>query len=520
MRYIVLTLAMITLGLSGEATGQQARLPGFGPPENGASLPGFGSATKPKPTLSREDWAYSGMQFDRLDKNKDAKISRAELRGTRYQSYEARWFTFDADRNDRLSPRELADFYARARVDQARKLQETARAKRRASGAKVTSDDSANARTQIAQLDLNRDRKLDRSEAAAAWGKAARQIFSDHDLNRSGYLTSNELAGHYATARVNQQKEQGQGQVLWKLSQSTLRLPQANVEFLQAARDFEIQLQFLNPESVAGPTQAMINRYDVNGDGILQRAEWQQIEGQLGRVDADRDGSLTPEELGTWLARGKSPSKRSKSPRTWFAERDVNLDGQVSMSEYASQWTEPLLEEFARLDDNQDGLISVAESLSSSNRHEREFASDRSAVIESGVGARSSIQVDEAFEIADINVQLSISHAAPTQLDAFLVAPSGKRVELFTGADKEWEGANFDETLFDDEAASSIAQASPPFRGTLSPEGAATAGKQGLSGIYGEPSEGVWRLFVPATRSDRAGLLHGWSLLLVPKPGS
>lgn len=500
MRNSLLYLVLIAIALSTQTIAQEAKLAGFGPPAEGTSLPGFGSLAEPLPTLVQEDRAYSAMQFEQYDLDKDGAIDRDETRKTPYKGVEGRWFSFDADRDNQLSRTELANFYARTRIDKTRKLQRAARAKRKAAGIEISSADLANSKNQFAQLDRNRDRKLDKREVAAGWGNQTGQIFADHDLNASGYLTSKELAGQWAVVRTNQEKQQ--------------RAMQVQLTHLHFG-SYGSGLRVVQPQTLAGPSQVLIGRYDTNRNGILERSEWRQIEGRFDGADGDRNGSLTQQELNAWLARARSrPAARVASGASWFSARDANRDGQVSMSEYASQWTTTLARKFARLDHNGDGMISAEESRSSPVRsgRVREFASDRSAVIEAGVGTRLSIQVDEAFEIADVNIRLSISHLVPQQLDAFVVSPSGKRVELFKGADKPWKGGNFDATLFDHEATSSIAKAAPPFQGAHMPEG-----KPGLASIYGEPSQGVWRLFVRADRGDRPGLLHGWSLELVPK---
>ena len=45
---------------SAVAAGQTSRLPGFGPPKDGVSLPGFGSLAEPLPTLIREAHSADG----------------------------------------------------------------------------------------------------------------------------------------------------------------------------------------------------------------------------------------------------------------------------------------------------------------------------------------------------------------------------------------------------------------------------------------------------------------------------
>jgi hypothetical protein len=47
----------------------------------------------------------------------------------------------------------------------------------------------------------------------------------------------------------------------------------------------------------------------------------------------------------------------------WFLERDVNMDGQVSMWEFADEWTDEKVHKFFRYDGNNDGVITVEEAL-------------------------------------------------------------------------------------------------------------------------------------------------------------
>jgi Ca2+-binding EF-hand superfamily protein len=47
----------------------------------------------------------------------------------------------------------------------------------------------------------------------------------------------------------------------------------------------------------------------------------------------------------------------------WFVKKDADGDGQVTMAEFASEWTPELLSEFNRYDLNRDGVITAAECL-------------------------------------------------------------------------------------------------------------------------------------------------------------
>jgi hypothetical protein len=65
--------------------------------------------------------------------------------------------------------------------------------------------------------------------------------------------------------------------------------------------------------------------------------------------------------------RFRSVYERSSFPGgvpEWFKERDINLDGQIFMSEYGTAWTDDAVQTFGRLDLNGDGVITARESVS------------------------------------------------------------------------------------------------------------------------------------------------------------
>ncbi|MBI5759983.1 MAG: M36 family metallopeptidase [Planctomycetales bacterium] len=109
--------------------------------------------------------------------------------------------------------------------------------------------------------------------------------------------------------------------------------------------------------------------------------------------------------------------------------------------------------------------------------------------------------------VQDVNVTLDITHPYDADMDVFLIAPSGKKVELFTDVGSNL--ANFTNTTLDDSAPVSITGqgARAPFTGTFRPEGR-------LSDFIGENPNGVWTLQVIDDAPRDTGRLNSWSLQL------
>jgi subtilisin-like proprotein convertase family protein len=107
--------------------------------------------------------------------------------------------------------------------------------------------------------------------------------------------------------------------------------------------------------------------------------------------------------------------------------------------------------------------------------------------------------------VRDVNVTVDITHARDSDLDVFLIAPNGTRVELFT--DVGDEAANFTSTRLDDEASSFITSGTAPFTGTFRPEGS-------LAVLDGIAFSGTWTLEITDDASTISGTLNSWTLQL------
>jgi len=112
---------------------------------------------------------------------------------------------------------------------------------------------------------------------------------------------------------------------------------------------------------------------------------------------------------------------------------------------------------------------------------------------------------NQVSRITDLNVTLSFQHQWLGDLDVYLISPSGKRVELFT--DLTNNGTLMTNTVFDDQANSSILTGSQPYTGRFMPEGK-------LSDFIMESTAGTWLLEVNDDNSSDIGRLLGWSMAM------
>jgi subtilisin-like proprotein convertase family protein len=134
------------------------------------------------------------------------------------------------------------------------------------------------------------------------------------------------------------------------------------------------------------------------------------------------------------------------------------------------------------------------------------FASDDvPAPIRGFTALGSYLTINQDIPIADLNVQVDISYHDVGSLLLILVSPGGNYaiLSLFHG-----EGANFQNTIFDDEASTPIADGNAPFAGSFQPD-------DPLSVFDGENARGTWTLWVQNWSFSRLrGTLNSWSLTI------
>jgi subtilisin-like proprotein convertase family protein len=109
-----------------------------------------------------------------------------------------------------------------------------------------------------------------------------------------------------------------------------------------------------------------------------------------------------------------------------------------------------------------------------------------------------------AGAIVDVNVQVNLTHTYDADLRLKL-AHGPTTISLCTN--RGGSGDNFNNTTFDDEAATSITSGSPPYAGTYRPE-------QALSAFDGASALGSWTLTVQDTAGQDQGTLISWRLFV------
>ena len=116
----------------------------------------------------------------------------------------------------------------------------------------------------------------------------------------------------------------------------------------------------------------------------------------------------------------------------------------------------------------------------------------------------SPIVISSMGTISDINVQINLTHTWMADVVATLIHPDGTRIILANQVGSN--GDNFNNTIFDQQAAASITTGLAPFVGSFRPSG-------DLSLLNGKSLNGTWKLELQDvfTAADN-GTLNSWSI--------
>jgi subtilisin-like proprotein convertase family protein len=129
------------------------------------------------------------------------------------------------------------------------------------------------------------------------------------------------------------------------------------------------------------------------------------------------------------------------------------------------------------------------------------------------VTVTSTLGVPGPLIIDSLTVQLRVFHIWNSDLDMFLVGPTGISVELST--DNGGSSDNYFDTIFDDTAATAITSGTGPFAGTYRPE-------QPLASFQNTSAMGQWTLRITDDVAGFGGSLQDWRLTFtataIPEP--
>jgi subtilisin-like proprotein convertase family protein len=130
-----------------------------------------------------------------------------------------------------------------------------------------------------------------------------------------------------------------------------------------------------------------------------------------------------------------------------------------------------------------------------------------STITVGGGGGGAGASVEEKF-VASLTVTVNVTYPDVGDLTLFLVGPNGTNVLLSN--QRGGAGNNFTNTVFDDNAATSITTivaGGAPFTGTFRPEGS-------LADFMGDPVNGPWTLVVVNNVPGNTGTIVNWSLAI------
>jgi Ca2+-binding EF-hand superfamily protein len=196
----------------------------------------------------------------------------------------------------------------------------------------VTERDLREAEDRMGRYDRNNDGFLSPDEMSGGrWSDDPMQ----YDRNADGKLSKEELAVRYAKRRIAEEQQQQQG--------STDQNGGGDSRF--GGRS---SMMFMGGGMGGGGMIPPV------GEGGGDRGGERGGEGEKGSEQKERPKSLRQ------MSTREKTDKESGKP-DWFTRDDKDTDGQISMAEFATNWDEGTVTDFAKFDLNTDGFITTIE---------------------------------------------------------------------------------------------------------------------------------------------------------------
>lgn len=242
----------------------------------------------------------------------------------------------------------------------------------------------------LKSADANNDGKLDLNEVPEY-----RRGFVKSMLERAGVDTSKPVALSTLQQKITQrmdERSRESGNDKKKENEDPL-VPGFGeaVDYGAAAVEFGVRVEEEKPAYAAGAgkssemeqARGVISKYDRNKNGVIDRNESEHMRADPRDIDRNGDGRITSGEVVVYLRKPEDERNRDENsdeqPRwqpfrtaheflpegipDWFIANDKNMDGNLSMSEWSSHWTNQLADEFDWWDGNKDGVVTAEECL-------------------------------------------------------------------------------------------------------------------------------------------------------------
>ena len=127
------------------------------------------------------------------------------------------------------------------------------------------------------------------------------------------------------------------------------------------------------------------------------------------------------------------------------------------------------------------------------------------------------INIPDHHTIYDLDVSISLRHTKVFDLQIFLQSPSQKTIclNMYNPYDEYFDGEDYQQTIFDDEAETPIEQGQAPFTGRFRP-------RDMLSVFDGQDSFGSWRLRIYDRWPSDTGTFNRFEIMIteVPEPAT
>ena len=243
----------------------------------------------------------------------------------------------------------------------------------------------------LKNYDRNKDGKIDAQEIKSSrWSDPPA---SESDTNKDGTLSRMELLVRY---EKREEKKRARKDGSRSSSSSESRRGSSDSRRSDRSSSYESKSKDKSNRTVRKGYESYVNglfkTYDKNKDGSLDKDEIEKMRRKPDmKADKNRDKVISKSELiDAYLEKtghGKSSSSSSSSKSSYSArsrgssrpssgssagssrsnvrqpltEKDSDKNGQIEMSEYESRWTVDKIEEFKRIDKNDDGIITRKE---------------------------------------------------------------------------------------------------------------------------------------------------------------